>query len=77
MTWGDGVQTLLWAPYVCQACGGLSLVWLETGRLFAVSFANERYLETNAPALWEKVVQARAARAASPPTAREAPPCPT
>jgi hypothetical protein len=72
--WGDGVQQLEVAPYLCQACGGLSLVWLETGRLMGLGSEHEALLAEHNPALWEAI---EAARAASTPTSREEPPCPT
>lgn len=59
--WGDGVQRLEYAPYLCQACGGLSLVWLETGRLMRLSSEHEAILREHNPALWEAITAARAA----------------
>jgi hypothetical protein len=55
------VQTLLWAPYLCQACGGLALVWLDTGRLVAIGPEHEAYLCAHAPILWDAITAARQA----------------
>jgi hypothetical protein len=57
--WGTGQQTLPYAAFVCLACGGLAILWLDTGRLAALAPEYEALLEARAPALWERVVAVR------------------
>lgn len=60
LRWGAGQSWLACAPYLCQACGGLALVALATGRLLALGYNEEAYLRAHAPALWEVITTARA-----------------
>jgi hypothetical protein len=72
-TWGDGKQRLPWAPFVCQWCGGLALLWLATGRMVALGYDAEAYLKTHAPVLWAQIEAARALRRGEEDDAQECP----
>jgi hypothetical protein len=57
--WGDGVQTVPVAPYICAGCGAASIINLVTRNVEAVSAAGWEVVKKNNPALWAKISEAQ------------------
>jgi hypothetical protein len=59
LPWGDGVQAVSVAPYICAGCGAASIVNLVTRNVEAVSAAGWEVVKRNNPALWVKISEAQ------------------
>jgi hypothetical protein len=59
LAWGDGVQDVPVAPYICAGCGTASIVNLVTRKVEAVSAHAWEVVKEHNPTLWAKILEAQ------------------